>query len=323
MIDPSLVLASLGIELDRNNRARCPLHGGSNKTSFSVNFETGHWHCFSSGCHEGYSDMIGLVMLIRRCTFPEAVEYLASLMGISITGNYTNEVRTALRQKDTLNYIRREGKRSVEIDLCTILNIEDELQEWIKKRPSYFYDLGYTHEIQDYFEVGFYHDRYGIPRACFPIRDANGTVVATDGRRIDNNDEPRYCAEPPGFPKGTILYNYFRAKDYIVGFGGILFIVEGYKACWSMVQAGFMNTVACMGHGLVAEQPAIILGDINIKKAILILDGDAAGRNGARRSKQELGHLCETIIVDMEDEQDPSTLDTSELNKLLLPYLKM
>lgn len=323
MMDPNLVLASLGITLDRNNRARCPLHGGKNKTSFSVDFEKGHWHCFSSGCHEGYSDMIGLVMLVRNCSFPDAVNYLASLMGVDVSGNYSDEVKSVLRQRNTINYIRREEKNTIDNDLCTISNIEEQITEWIKLRPSYFYDLGYTHEIQDYFQIGFYHDRYGIPRACFPIRDSNGRVVATDGRRIDNDDEPRYCADPPGFSKGTLLYNYYRAKDFINGFGGKLFVVEGYKACWSMVQAGYINTVACMGHGLVSEQPGVLLKDMNLRKVILVLDGDEAGRNGARRSKRELSHLCDMEIVDMEDDQDPSTLKTHELQQLLLPYLQM
>ena len=335
-----LVVGSLGIPIVRSygNRVRgpCPFHGGSNKSSFSVDLDTGRWHCFSSGCHQGYSDMIGLVQLARRCSFKEALDYIAALMGIDLGGDLQEEAQNALYKKEVIDFTRKQDRRRVSVDLSSIPNIEEEVFHWIEGRSDYFYKKGYTQGIQDYFEIGAHYDKNGIHRATIPIRDVNGRFVAVDGRRTDGGGEPRYFMQPFGFVKGLVLYHYHKAKDYLRAYNGTLFVVEGYKACWSMVQAGILNTVACMGAGLSAEQPQILMRDLNLKRVILALDGDQAGRNGARRSKRQIGHFVETHVVDfppkyeldpedpqkwIEVPQDPSTLSEWELKHILSPYL--
>jgi DNA primase len=326
-VDPVLVLNSVGIAIERQYgttaRAACPFHGGNNKSSFSVNLTTGQWTCFSSGCHHGYSDMIGLVQLSRRCSFKEAIEFIASLMGIDFRKDYTEEIKGALHKKEILEFTRRQDRHRITIDLSSIPNIEEEIFNWINSRSDYFYAKGYTHAIQDYFEIGFHYDPHGIPRATIPIRDSNGRFVAVDGRRIDSEDEPRYFMQPFGFTKGLVLYHYHKAKDYVKIYNGTLFLVEGYKACWSMVQAGILNTVACMGAGLTAEQPQILMRDLNLRRVVSILDGDEAGRNGSRRAKRELGHFLPIEIIDLpitDPVTDPSTMDPNQLRQILSPY---
>lgn len=334
LVDPMTIVSSLGIAISREYgntvRGQCPFHGGSNKTSFSVDLDTGHWRCFSSGCHEGYSDIIGLVQLSRRCSFREALNYIAALIGLDLSSDFQEEAKSALHRKEIIDFTRKQGRAKIKLDLSSIPNIEEEIFYWMSNRSSYFLDKGYTKSIQDYFEVGFYYDSHGIPRATIPIRDANGRFVAVDGRRTDSDDEPRYFMQPFGFHKGLVLYHYYKARDYIKIYNGDLFIVEGYKACWSMVQAGILNTVACMGAGLSAEQPQILMRDLNLRRVIFVLDGDEAGKNGARRSQREIGHFVNTEIVDLPPKynpataemapQDPSTLSSAELRQILLPY---
>jgi DNA primase len=193
----------------------------------------------------------------------------------------------------------------------------------MQNRSDYFYKKGYSTAIQDYFEVGFCHDRYGVPRACFPIRDTSGRIVAWDGRRTDGIDNKmKYFIDPPGFPKGKVLYNFYRAKEYIHQSDGYLFIVEGYKACWSMVAAGYLNTVACLGAGLVGEQGSLLIQNLDIKCVVMLLDGDDAGRNGSRKSKSELGYFCDMKIIDMPDKQDPSTLIQQQLHQIIWENLR-
>ena len=336
VVDPMLVISSLGIPIVRQQgkqaRGPCPIHGGDNKSAFAVDLDTGRWRCFSHECHMGHSDMIGLVQLSRRCSFVEAVKFTAALMGIDLSGgNFAEEATQALHKKQVLDFTRAQDRRKVKVDLASIPNIEEEIFYWMGARQPYFYEKGYTHAIQNYFEVGFHYDYQGVPRATIPIRDSSGRFVAVDGRRTDNEEEPRYFMQPFGFVKGLVLYHYNKAKDYLKIYNGDLFVVEGYKACWSMVQAGILNTVACMGAGLSAEQPRILMGDLGLKRIIFVLDSDEAGKNGSRRSKREIGHFVDVEIVDLPqiynpdtqemDGQDPSTLDPAELKQILSPYL--
>lgn len=322
IVDVEMVLNTVGITLDKirggRGRTACPFHGGTDKTSFSIDLDTGHWHCFSSQCHQGYSDIVGLVQLATQCSFVDAVMFLAGLAGINLTGDNSKVAYVAALKKDLVDYVRRVQKNSLEIDLCTSYNIEELVYGWVQNRTDFFYQKGYSKEILDYFEVGFCYDRYGIPRASFPIRDLKGRIVAWDGRRTDGvDDKMRYCIDPKGFPKGKVLYNYYRAKNYIPQLGGNLFLVEGYKACWSMVAAGYMNTAACMGAGIQGDQAFLLAQNFDLKRIILILDGDDAGRNGSRRTLSEFGYFCDIKVIDMPDEQDPSTLTQQQLHQII------
>jgi hypothetical protein len=73
------LLLALGFEAnERTHRAPCILHSGSNPTAFSWR-DDGRWHCFSCGLG---GDKIALVRTVRRCTFREAIDFLATLSGI-------------------------------------------------------------------------------------------------------------------------------------------------------------------------------------------------------------------------------------------------
>lgn len=62
----------------RTRRAPCLLHGGANPSAFSWT-DTGLWKCHSCGAG---GDKITLVRAVRRCSFREAVEFLAALAGV-------------------------------------------------------------------------------------------------------------------------------------------------------------------------------------------------------------------------------------------------
>jgi hypothetical protein len=79
LVPPALLLSTLGFEVsERTRRCACILHGGSNRTAFSWH-EDGRWHCFSCGAG---GDRIALVRATRRCSFPEALHFLAALAGV-------------------------------------------------------------------------------------------------------------------------------------------------------------------------------------------------------------------------------------------------
>jgi DNA primase len=82
------VLEALGIEAnERKRRCACVLHGGSNPSAFAWR-EDGRWRCFSCGAS---GDRIALVRTVRQCSFHEAVDFLAELVGVSYSARHPSE----------------------------------------------------------------------------------------------------------------------------------------------------------------------------------------------------------------------------------------
>ena len=66
-------------------RSTCPLHGGDNRTAFSVyqnGSEFAHWHCYTT-CQAG-GDAIDFYMAWKRLAFTDAVRDLAALYHVSL-----------------------------------------------------------------------------------------------------------------------------------------------------------------------------------------------------------------------------------------------
>ena len=72
----------------RNFRGSCPIHGGTGP-NLVVYPESGTWHCFSCGCHDGHSDVIGFTELLLGVDFKAAVEHLG---GKASNGGWTPSI---------------------------------------------------------------------------------------------------------------------------------------------------------------------------------------------------------------------------------------
>jgi DNA primase len=80
LVPTAVLLSALGFKIsERTRRCACIVHGGSNRSAFSWT-ETGLWKCHSCGAG---GDRIALVKAVRRCSFREAIEFLAALAGVN------------------------------------------------------------------------------------------------------------------------------------------------------------------------------------------------------------------------------------------------
>jgi len=78
------------------------------------------------------------------------------------------------------------------------------------------------------------------------------------------------------------LWNYNRVYPRLLGVSDpnvTVYIVEGFKACLWMLQAGYMNTVALMGS-YISDRQQMMLHRVNAN-VVLFLDNDKAGREAA------------------------------------------
>ncbi|GJM18729.1 MAG: DNA primase [Phycisphaeraceae bacterium] len=125
-------------------------------------------------------------------------------------------------------------------------------------------------------------------RLIFPIHQAQtGKVIAFGGRRIDDEDEPKYLNSPETslFDKSRTLYGLHQASRAIQK-QGVAVVVEGYTDVIACHQAGITNVVATLGTALTAGHAALLRRLCTT--VVLLFDGDEAGQRAADRAFEVL-----------------------------------
>ncbi|MCP8937072.1 DNA primase [Alsobacter sp. SYSU M60028] len=273
--------------------------------SFFVNDQKGFYHDFSSGRH---GDIFSFVMETEGLEFPEAVERLAGLAGVSLP----KVSREAEEQE-------HRAKSLIDVMALAAAFFQAELRgRRGAKARAYLEGRGLSEEAWTRFGMGYAPaDRYalrdhlagkGVPaqamleagllveredvnvpydrfrdRVMFPICDARGRVIAFGGRALEKDVPAKYLNSPdtPLFHKGQVLYNHHNARKAAHDRGTVI-AVEGYVDVIAMSLAGFPNSVAPLGTALTPEQLALLWRMAD--EPILCFDGDKAGRRAAWRA---------------------------------------
>jgi len=288
----------------RNFTGLCPFH--NEKTpSFSVNPERGFFHCF--GCGAGGS-VFDFVMRMDALTFPEAIQTLARRYGIALPQPIASPGAPSAEERDAL---ANANQVAAEFYAHVLWNTPDGAiaREYLKGRDI-------TVETAKSFALGFaparpanlaaalrkrglvpaglkvgllkQDDRSGSPydmfraRLMFPIRDAQGRVVAFGGRVLDDR-LPKYINSPesPIYSKARTVYGLSEARQAITKADRAI-IVEGYIDVIALAQAGFKETVASLGTSLTVEQIRLLAR--YTKNLLACFDGDNAGRKASMRA---------------------------------------
>ena len=287
------------IELKRvgnNYAARCPFHP-DDTPSFYVSPSKGIFKCF--GCGVG-GDAVKFVSLYENIDYWEALEKLAKRYGIKI------------------NLKRREKHSQLLLALQRVAEFYHEELKNSKVAIQYLQSRGINSKTISKFQLGFagntenmirllkeegllevyekssnlikidesvYKDLFRN-RLIIPIRDIKGNVVAFGGRSLDGS-HPKYVNSPESevFKKRLTLFGLFEAKEYIRESQQVI-IVEGYFDLMSLWQEGIRNCTAPLGTALT-EDHAHMLSKM-AKTAILLYDGDQAGKRAVRSSVPHL-----------------------------------
>ena len=278
----------------------------SEKTpSFTVNDSKGFYHCFSTSEH---GDMFSFMMKHKGYTYPESIEYLASLAGLDpsvgiISSNYNDNFVDNTNLKKIFNDANNFFKNNlVNSDPTNKYLIKREISKNIidvfslgyassKSDSLYQFLLSKKFELKDMLESGLikkstknnneYYDFFRS-RLVFPIRDSRSNIIAFGGRALDkSNIKYINSSENKLFKKGYNLYNLDLAieKNHKID---DLIIVEGYMDVISLYQNGFETTVAPLGTALT--NPQIEKAWRYCKSPIICFDGDVAGNKAAYRS---------------------------------------
>jgi DNA primase len=307
----------------------CPFH--QEKTpSFTVSAAKQMFYCF--GCHTG-GDVIGFVMKHERMTFGEAVQVLADRAGIRLRregGESPEAARARQGALDVCQWAADEFHRVLVASSAGRPGLEYLTRRGLARETIDRFNLGFAPNAWDHLlgraprnrltpqaleEAGLAvpredgagrYDRFRN-RVMFPIQDVRGRVVAFGGRTL-GEEQPKYLNSPETalFNKGRMLYALNVAKDAAAR-ERRLCVVEGYMDALMAHQHGLDWTVATLGTALTDAHLHLLRR--YVEEAVLVFDGDAAGRAATDRGielflQQEL----EVRVCILPDELDPCDL---------------
>ncbi len=305
-----------------NWKGVCPFH--SEKTpSFMVSPSKQIFHCF--GCSAG-GDVIAFASKYENITFNEALTLLAKRAGIPLDRGkpasraYEKQERIRdalrnaaefyagkLRESDTaLEYVRRRGVSDASLEQFRIGYAPqgwDNLLRHLRK-AGFGDDIIREAGLAVTGAKGLY-DMFRN-RIMFPIAGTGGAVLAFGGRAMDDAT-PKYINSPETavFKKSDTLFGLHTAKEAIRREDRVV-IVEGYMDVIICHQYGFPNAVAPLGTALTAGQIQKLRTMTG--NALLVFDGDDAGKAAARRVLPIVsGRNFRTRVLMLPSDEDPDS----------------
>ncbi len=280
-----------------NFKGLCPFH--HEKTpSFVVSPQKQIFHCF--GCGEG-GNVFHFLMKHQSMSFVEAVNYVASLVGIDIPEQKRGEDLSAffdLNRKASEFYSKAAA-------LSSGKSCRDYMERrGLKEETIKCFNLGYAPNswgsLSEKLKESGYNDDFLIKsglsvrskdgkgiydifrdRLIFPIIDHNKKVIGFGGR-VFSKAMPKYLNSPqtPIYQKGKTLYGIDVTLDSIKS-EKVAIIVEGYLDMIMLYQSGIKNAAASLGTALTHDQVRFLKRYSD--EAIIVYDGDDSGQIASLR----------------------------------------
>ena len=311
----------------REYKCICPFHNDT-KPSLGIYERHGEWRYKCFACGAG-GDCFTYLMEYHKMSFVEAVRECADVAGIEVPT--TPGRRQEGPDRRTMLDVMQAAQDFFVAALASPAGAE---------ARATFVQRGYDEEAQRTLGLGFAPEGWenlvphlmgrGIPlnllremglakvrqqgdgaydafrnRLMFPIRDAQGRVVAFGGRIVDPEDNPKYLNSPehPLFFKGKLLYGFDVAAKPIEN-ENLAIVCEGYTDALACHRFGFHHAVATLGTAMTSDHARLL--ERRTSRVLLLFDGDAAGVRAARRAveitfKQNL----DVMICVLPDGQDP------------------
>lgn len=309
----------------------CPFH--DEKTpSFSVSENKQIFHCFS--CGRG-GNVFKFLMDLENISFPEAIRKVAEFGNVPLDQSYFKQTTKAAYNsnqsalidlyeqaaelfshvllntklgEDALKYLKERGLTEDDLknfnigfaapeqDLLLSFFKEHEIDRQLMIESGLFIESE-DHELRDRF----------FNRIIFPIKDANGKIVAFSGRSlVKDPNHPKYLNSPETsiFNKGKTLYNFYQARSEIIQKKTII-LYEGFMDVIAAHRANVKNGIATMGTSLTEDHVNAIKRVAD--RVIICFDGDAPGQKAIARAIELLKNVSDLQIsvVFIPDNLDP------------------
>lgn len=315
----------------RNHMAVCVFH--QEKTpSMSLDVARGLYKCH--GCHAA-GDIFTFVQETQGLTFPEAMEWLARRVGITLTEDpaaaqragrrrglvdatraamdfYHRRLMTSADAGHARSYLRSRG---YDADVVADFKLgyapggdrSDHLVRELRARglsDRVMMDAGLARRGRG----GGAYD-YFRERLMFPTWDIQGETVGFGGR-ILGDGQPKYLNTPetPIYKKSRLLYGLDRARREIQRTGYAV-VVEGYTDVISLHRNGVPVAVATNGTALGNDHFELLRRFTD--RIVLAFDADAAGSRAARRGEDL--DIPVRLDLDLRVAEMPTGVDPADL----------
>ncbi|RUO31073.1 DNA primase [Aliidiomarina soli] len=318
----------------RNYQACCPFHN-EKSPSFTVAPDKQFYHCFGCGAH---GNAIDFIMEYDGLDFPDAVEELASMMGVEVpreqgsgTGKpvdkqqqaddyalmescarfFAQQLRSHPQKDRVISYLKGRGLSGETVKAFDIGYAPDDWDAVLKQFggnksvQQQLLSLKLITENDRGRRYDFFRDRI-----MFPIRDRRGRVVGFGGRVLDQG-EPKYLNSPETriFHKGRELYGFWQVKQAHKQIESVV-LVEGYMDVVALAQHGVTNAVASLGTAATSDHLQLLFRHSPV--VVCCFDGDRAGRDAAWRAMENALPLLKDGVdmrfLFLPDGEDPDSL---------------
>ncbi len=318
--------------------ALCPFHDDSNPSMYVVPRKQ-IFHCFSCGAG---GNALDFVMRFHGMGFREALRQLADQAGVALTPSKRAGAGVGPAEGETgRDEIARANATALDFFRTILAHPEHgrEARQVLAAR-------GVTPEAAEEFRIGAAPDRWdglaatiqklGLDarqfvgagllkeretgghydamrhRIVFPILDQVGRPIAFGGRKLREEDEPKYLNSPETalFDKSSTLYGMHAAGRAIVK-EGCAIIVEGYTDVIACHQAGVKHAVGTLGTALTPRHAGALKRLCS--GVTLVFDSDEAGRRAADRAVEVFfAEPVDVRIAVLPGAKDPAELMQQE-----------
>jgi DNA primase len=287
----------------------CPFHDDHNP-SMRIIPSKQIFHCFVCGTG---GDVFSFIQKFHKMDFVESLQFLAERTGITLT---PRKARDSEQNQGEPSLTRRQVTDAAQVASDFYRTILRHPEHGAAGR-AIVAKRGITPEMVELFQIGAAPNRFdglvryaehknidpqalmeaglfkpresgGVydllrHRLIFPIHDRTGRVIAFGGRRINDEDEPKYINSPETrlFSKSATLYALHLASRAIQAEKTAI-VTEGYMDALACHQGGFSNTVATLGTALTKQHASTLR--LLCDTVVLLFDGDDAGQRAADRT---------------------------------------
>lgn len=318
-----------GTELKKSGRSwkgLCPFHQ-EKSPSFYVWPDSNRFKCF--GCQAG-GDAISFVQRLLGKSFVDTVSDLAKEVGVDLEAAVDPTLKEKAQLKSATDFAAQhfvqrlwdpaQGHHAREYLRSRGLTDEVIRAYGLGWAPLAWTDLAdrlREHGLLAFAEKaglvaprqrgdGYYDTFRG--RVIIPIRSPEGRAIAFGGRLLEGEDGPKYLnsKESKLYNKSETLYGTDLAKDELRKRKSAV-LCEGYFDAIGLFQAGVKNAVALCSTALTPGHLAL-LGRLEAKELVLLLDGDEAGRKAVERlAGPILAYGASSRVAVLPEGEDPDT----------------